>query len=581
MEEMKKVVEDLKELIARMSTVEGSETYEDDGEVPGKMVARARVMKFSVKTHNADGEEVVNKELIVAISNKYKSIKRYAICEHNGDNYTAEDVLLYNKKHPEAPRQVGDHKDDHIHWVAEFGTSQPVELIAKWFGIPANLVKVARGKGAFLDCVEYLTHENEKQQALGKHRYADEEVIANFPWREELNKRNEKKLKYGRENVDLKQMLRYEVRYNGMTLKQVTDQYPFEYMDDLDKLKQLRKDYCINRPMPSTKINMYIGGMDGGVGKGLMGKAIARNIVDPAGIMEDEEIWFPVTSDNRFNGYEGQPVLIWEDFRPVDLLEFFGGNRGEMFKLLEPFPTQADGRVDIKYGSTRLINQINIFDCILEPNVWLDGLAGEYERKDGTVVRSEDKQKAQVYRRFPITFWIVEDNYTIRVNKGVLRGTREYLQYEQSEKLRGNLQKLINEVGNTTTYKEISSKLVTPALEKVHEVKEKIEGNHKELSVEEIEERYGNWGKPMEEEKEQEQKEREPEQMELAQFIQMPEPEFAEADKMLEEENKRLRVLVDGYVEKVLKQSKEISKLKEKLNEARNGQDTTGEQKGD
>lgn len=498
MNEMQKIMTDLKDLIARMSTVEGSETYEDDGEVQGKVAARSRVMKFSIKTHNAEGEEVVNKELLVAISNKYKSIKRYAICEHDEDSYTSEDVLLYNKVHPEAPRQIGDHKDDHIHWVGDFGnTAQSVDMIAKWFGIPSNLVKVARGKGAFLDCVEYLTHEHENQQALGKHLYPDEKVIANFPWREELNKRHEKKLKYGRENVDLKNMLRYEVRYNGMTMKQVYDQYPFEYMDDMDKLKQLRKDYCLNRPMPTSKINMYIGGIDGGVGKGLMGKAIARNIIDPSGIMEDEEIWFKVTSDNRFNGYEGQPILIWEDFRPMDLLEFFGGNRGELFKLLEPYPTQADGRVDIKYGSTRLINQINIFDCIMEPNQWLDGLAGEYEKRDGTIVKSEDKQKAQVYRRFPITFWIVEDNYTIRVNKGILEGTREYLQYEQSERLRGNLQRLINTVGNTGTYKEISSKMVSPAIGQIEKIKTKIEGNKCEYTNTELEEMFGNWGMPI------------------------------------------------------------------------------------
>lgn len=506
MNEMQKIMSDLKDLIARMSTVEGSETYEDDGEVQEKCSARARVMKFSIKTHNAQGEEVVNKELIVAISNKYKSIKRYAICEHDEDNYTSEDILLYNKVHPEAPREIGDHKDDHIHWVGEFSTNQSVEMVAKWFGIPANLVKVARGKGAFLDCVEYLTHEDEKQQALGKHLYTDDKVIANFPWREELNKRHEKKLRYGRENVDLKQMLRYEVRYNGMTMKQVADQYPFEYMDDMEKLKQLRKDYCINRPMPISKINMYIGGVDGGVGKGLMGKAIARNIIDPSGIMEDEEIWFKVTSDNRFNGYEGQPILIWEDFRPMDLLDFFGGNRGEMFKMLEPYPTQADGRVDIKYGSTRLINAINIFDCIMEPNAWLDGLAGEYEKKDGTFVKSEDRQKAQVYRRFPITFWIVEDNYTIRVNKGILEGTREYLQYEQSERLRGNLQKLINAVGNTETYREVSSKMITPAIEQFEKVKGKIEGKKSEYTEEEIEQMFGNWGKPITKEDDEKEK---------------------------------------------------------------------------
>ena len=61
-----------------------------------------------------------------------------------------------------------------------------IGVIAKWLGIKDNYVNVAKGAGAFLDCVQYLTHEDDKQQGLGKRLYEDSCVQANFDFREEL-----------------------------------------------------------------------------------------------------------------------------------------------------------------------------------------------------------------------------------------------------------------------------------------------------------------------------------------------------------------------------------------------------------
>ena len=133
---------------------------------------------------------------------------------------------------------------------------------------------------------------------------------------------------------------------------------------------------------------------------------------------------------------------------------------------------------------------------IEEPDAWLNALAGEYKKADGTVVKSEAKQKGQVFRRFPITFWIVEDNFSIRVNRGVLNGTREYLQYEQSEKFRGNLQQLVTKL-SPSQYKQVSAKMIQPAIETVNAVKSKIDTHREDLPEEELERLYGDWGKPI------------------------------------------------------------------------------------
>ncbi len=436
----------------------------DDGELQTeKKVKKARVMRCSIKTHNAQGEEVFNLETAVAICEKYKSIKRYAIILHDKDVYTSKDVVLYNRKHPEAPRNVGAQKDDHIHIVLDLGTSQYVDMVASWFDIPANLMYVASGKGAFLDCVEYLTHEHPNQQEQGKTLYPDEEVIANFDFRKALNERHAKREKYGRDDVSLKDMLRYEVTFNGLTIKQLREKYPFEYIADMDKLKKCRSDYLFNKPTPPYRMNIYIGGENGGIGKGLFGKALVKKMIDPYDIMEGDEIYFSVTKGNLFNKYAGQPVLLWEDFRSYELLKLFE-NRGELYNFLSPYPAKGSGIVDVKFDNIKLANHINIFDSIQNPEDWLNGLAGEYTDKEGKFVKSEETLKEQSHRRFPLAFWIVDDNYQIYLNKSFLEGTREYTQWLISEEIPGNFQELVSHM-NEKQYNECAQLLISPAVE--------------------------------------------------------------------------------------------------------------------
>ena len=44
------------------------------------------------------------------------------------------------------------------------------------------MVDIPKGRGAFLDCVQYLTHSSEKCQEEGKALYPDSEVFSNFDW---------------------------------------------------------------------------------------------------------------------------------------------------------------------------------------------------------------------------------------------------------------------------------------------------------------------------------------------------------------------------------------------------------------
>lgn len=111
----------------------------------------------------------------------HKTIKTYAYIRHDKDVYTSDDEKNGYK--------AGDPKPPHWHLVIKCDNAIELETIAKWLDIPPQYIDVPKGRGAFLDCVQYLTHESEKEQKKGKYLYSDDEIKANFDFREELTKR--------------------------------------------------------------------------------------------------------------------------------------------------------------------------------------------------------------------------------------------------------------------------------------------------------------------------------------------------------------------------------------------------------
>ena len=158
--------------------------------------------------HPDTGAPLLNEDTIkVALA--HRTIKQYAYVLHDKDVYSEADEA-------DVPNHVhGQTKPPHWHIVLNCSQQVEVGTIAKWFNIAENFVDIPKGAGAgkFLDCVEYLTHESTRQQELGKHRYDDNEVKASagFNWREKLDKRNENKLKYGKDLDDVAQM-KYDVQ---------------------------------------------------------------------------------------------------------------------------------------------------------------------------------------------------------------------------------------------------------------------------------------------------------------------------------------------------------------------------------
>lgn len=432
------------------------------------MGLKARVFNIMQYEQHPETGEILLTEDKIKDALAHRTIKRWAYICHDKDVYSALD----EEQNPE--HKKGDTKPRHWHIVIEMGTNQAeIGTIAKWFGIADNFVDVAKGKGAFLDCVQYLTHEGEKQRELGKRLYEDEEVKAKpgFDFRRELNERAERKARYG---VDLneKDALRNEILYHGMTLREAYERFPLLYQEDMTYLKKCRLEYITTvSKMPRARINYYVQGR-GGIGKGLISKAIARALVDVTWEMPDDAIYFEIGADKTsFEGYDGQPVIIWNDCRAFTLLQKLGG-RENVFNVFDLFP--PDIRQNIKYGSVRLTNIINIVNSVQDYKEFLDGLAGEYKTKDGSIQSAEDK--GQSYRRFPFFLVLHEEDYDFGMNKGVFEGTREYEQYMIYKGFRGNMQRIADRCGdNYELYNVITRKAVEPVTRKHAELAEKLQ----------------------------------------------------------------------------------------------------------
>lgn len=439
------------------------------------------VMQY--EKHPETGETLLTEEQIRVALLSHRTVKRWAYICHDKDVYSALD------EEQNSDHKAGEIKPRHWHVVLECGSNVEIGVVARWLGVAENFVETAKGAGAFLDCVQYLTHEQEKQQLLGKRLYADSEVKSNFEFRAELDKRAENRAKYNRD-LNLKERIRMEVLLNGMTLRQVIDKYPYEFQQDFAYLERCRIRYISKiAPMPRRRINYYVEG-SGGIGKGLISRALARALIDRDNLLKDDEIFFEVGADRTsFEGYDGQPVLIWNDCRASTLLTKLEG-RENVFNVFDPHP--ADIQQNIKYGSIRLNNEINIVNSVQTWKAFLDELAAEYKR-NGQVHKAEDKK--QSYRRFPFFLVLHEEDYDLGMNKGVFDGTREFEQYMMYRGMQANMRRIADRCGdNYELYNLETKKIVQPVTEKHEELKE-LMAHRQQATAEEIAEEFRDSGK--------------------------------------------------------------------------------------
>lgn len=368
--------------------------------------------------HPDTGETLITRERVEAGAAKCGVRDKVTYVRHDKDTYGEDDV----EKNPRAV--LGALKGVHWHIVELRGNAASVAAVARKYVVNPDRVRMHH-QAEFFDRVEYNTHESKTQQAKGKFRYPDEEVHANFDWRAELDehKANRGKSKGGK--VTAEDVLAMKIQEEGLTLRQAKALDPLAFSRNKSRMVSCRSTYLETAPLPPYRMNYYMCGPSG-AGKSETALMLARVIASVyyPDLSVEEAVFVVGRKGVEFQKYDGQPILVWDDYRVLSLINAFGGSRDALWPAFDISPKPLD--VNRKYGSIRLANAFNIITGVTPYMEFLDNLAGEYEFK-GEKHEAEDKNQA--FRRVLFVTELTLDTLKVYFNRGIV-GTGTYQQYE-------------------------------------------------------------------------------------------------------------------------------------------------------
>ena len=416
-----------------------------DTESKTKQVNRSYIWEVQSRVKDDEGNEIFTKEMIdkyieKQTSRSKKSIQWYAWIVHDKDVYTEQDKL---EAHGNPTKiKIGGLKPPHIHLILKFQNSRRQTDVANAFHLDKHFVRkpTVNTRGIQLPAmVTYLTHEREPLKA----RYSRELIYTSHPdlLNEMIDKYEEtypKKLsKQSRRK--LAEMYVEKITRGNISLAQIKEQWGFNfYLDYEARFLKARHEYIRTKFEMKPRINYFIEG-ESGVGKSTvarmlalaLGKQVFAKELNQANHEEHDftkdEMFLEVGERKvRFDAYEYQPTLIWNDVRSQDLLNEFG--REGVLNLLELNPIKRN--YNIKYGGVILSNQVNIINGIEDCDTFISGLTESYKDASGVEHAGEDKKQA--YRRFPFVLH-VDKNY-IEVKTNILNPTTGDGDYEEKIK---------------------------------------------------------------------------------------------------------------------------------------------------
>ncbi len=434
--------------------------YQPGGEWAYANELQSRLFFVTQYLHNPDTDEVLLDEQTVRQFCEGKAVKRYGWVIHDKD-------VLSDKEAREMGRQPGELKAAHVHLALEMNNATSVGAVARKLGIPPQYVEVKKGRGVFMDLMEYLTHEHPAQQELGKHRYDDSEVHSNLKdWREQLNEHVARRSENGK-NRNLGERvkkLKMQVLRGELTLRQALNADDEAYAECFTQLRGLRSEYLGTLPPPDVRMNFHVAGM-GRSGKTVMAKALAQSLYPH---LEAHECYFVVGEKNvSFQQYDGQPVIIYDDYRAVDFIMDFG--RSGTFRMFDQHPGKVV--MNIKYGAVNLVNEVSIVTAVESYEDFCNGLAGTYKDRAGNEFEAEDDR--QSYGRFPFFSKVDPGSFTWFMNRGFVDGhsyhsTQEVLRCEQSWQEYSKLLDTLSEDEQREVTLAAGETLFKPLLEKAH-----------------------------------------------------------------------------------------------------------------
>lgn len=440
-------------------------------------VPRARVMWFCTNSYAIDGSKILTFDEAEAICKAHNaSLECYAVGLHDSDTHDAESISdrdshrkqtymeLYKKlaeSHGVAQdagsesgyaydtyceteahkwadfyypqKKVGDLKELHIHVVLKFKNARAIDEIARWFGIPVNMIDVLKGRNAFEEASLYLIHAKQPE----KFQYSADTVKASFDypeWLESYQLKTEMHDKYHMAIEDIYDIANM-VAHEGWSLQKVEEMISTPMLIKHARLfGEARARYIYDHfDMPPCRFVFYVEGDGlGGAGKSVATKALCKQFAREYGadprksVGELKEFIYRVGQKGvPWQRYDGQPIVYIDDRTAYDILSDFGGHDG-VKTLFDQFPEKEI--TNIKYGDACIVAKYIVINGIQSYEDFVNGLNGTYKTRNGDSITS-DTDVTQYTRRITGIIKIANDEITALFNKGIMQDTREYTQY--------------------------------------------------------------------------------------------------------------------------------------------------------
>ena len=401
-----------------------SKRSEKKGSVP---LEKSRVWEIQSLVKDKDGNDLFTPEMVEKyLAENEHGIEKWCWVIHDRDKYTEDffdQAAMQDTFYTDA--KLGETKPAHIHLALQFYNPVHCSAIAKDIGLPVRYVQKAKAKrNQFIAIAAYLTHEDAKQQELGKARYYDHEIhrSSDFDYRKEVDNYFAHRKMFNSATMPRARV--YEliegVANGDLSLRDIKTRYGFAFFLEYEqKFLKAYREYIKMAYEMQPRINIFIEG-PAGRGKSSLAVEVAKALYpkpdESAEVNENDMYYVAGKRGVRFDDYGYQPTIIWDDVRSAELLSEFG--REGILNLFEIYPKKVN--YNIKFGGIILVNQVNIFTGIEDYRTFLDGLMKGYKDKSGKTHDAEEgEKKFQSYRRMAMVLSVHQDFFEIKLNKAL------------------------------------------------------------------------------------------------------------------------------------------------------------------
>ena len=444
---------------------------------------RRKVWEVQTQLYDTYGQPYIDTDVFLkTLEDLFKAgtIKNYAYILHDKDKYTQEDeekaraeIEAGSKR---KPIKAGEDKPEHIHAPIQFKDAKSLTAAAKILGVTdAMMVYVRENESGELETFDdkcaYLCHERQPDKTpydyseiICTFNYAD--LMARYAVRMKRKGKNKRSRAFRDEHVNA-------IASGEETVAGFIKTFGYSAYEEGKRHYDNAEQYYLRKLYPGEglRLTILITGPST-VGKTPLAKFYACSIFKD--ITNPREVYFSTgDAGATLQGYAGQPVIIWDDYRAIDFIKTF--NRNVLFNSLfavHPDPTDFN----IKYGTTVLRHTLNIITCIDDVDTFARELAGEYTDKFGNLHKSEEKQILQAYKRIWGLSEVTEDEIVFLVNQGYYNGDNAlYRQYEACARVQNGTRALAERYA-PALYGHIGTKMIPEVKQKYDEQVERETG---------------------------------------------------------------------------------------------------------